>query len=542
MHKRVISFLLAVTLVMSLFGFSLTVSAAEDFARYLGDGAGVEFSISGVANPGIPVDVELRRGSITGDVVSWMPFPNVGGTVSGTIESGVLTDANYFIVPSRGEAEPVVTAADEYAVTFTAGDGGSIAATVGGEAITSGAEFPVGTSVVFTATPDEGYVVESWTVTGGAAEAGTPASITRVVAAGGLTVAVAFEEGEEEEPGATVEVSVDYATIPQGVNRVGRTFVAIVSGDDITSSNVTWSVDAPSGVSYAAFTPRNTAEGGEAVILFTVGANATGTITVTATHEESGATGSANVGIVRQRVSGDARPEAPPRHGGILPYGIPIEPGHRVDAPPPIPVGPQPPEPFWGIDEMTQAFLLFNDVPMNAWFHDFVTVVHHHGLMHGVGYRTFAPEAPMTRAMFIQVIANLEGVNLGAFAAGSPAFNDVAQGAWYYPAIQWANSEGITFGVGEGYFAPNVNVTREQMAALLNRYATHRNITLPVRGTTPFTDAGAVSYWAVTDVAAIQAAGIIGGFPDGSFAPQQTATRAQVATIFAMFLQATGRA
>jgi len=186
--------------------------------------------------------------------------------------------------------------------------------------------------------------------------------------------------------------------------------------------------------------------------------------------------------------------------------------------------------------DLTPAYTLFDDVSSTDWFHDFVTVVHHHGLMRGVAYRRFAPQAPMTRAMFIQVLANLEGVNLDAFTAGTPAFNDVAQGAWYYAAIQWANSEGLTFGVGGGNFAPNESITREQMAALLNRYVNFRAIALPSHTTTPFTDAGTISYWAVNDVTAIQAAGIIGGFPDGSFAPRQTATRAEVATIFAEFI------
>jgi len=183
------------------------------------------------------------------------------------------------------------------------------------------------------------------------------------------------------------------------------------------------------------------------------------------------------------------------------------------------------------------AHMLFNDVAHGAWYHGYVTVVALEGLFEGTAYRTFSPQMNMTRAMFAQVLANLEGVNLAAYASTSPTFGDVAPNAWYFAAVQWAAEAGVVQGVGGGNFAPHDNVTREQMAVMLYRYANMRNITLLTGFATPFADQASISPWAVDAVAAIQDAGIVQGRGGGIFDPQATATRAEVAAIFARFLQ-----
>ena len=141
----------------------------------------------------------------------------------------------------------------------------------------------------------------------------------------------------------------------------------------------------------------------------------------------------------------------------------------------------------------------------------------------------------MTRAMFAQVLANLEGIDLAAFANVSPSFEDVSADAWYFAAVQWAAEMGIVRGVGDGNFDPSRPITREQMAVMLHRYITIRDIEIPRDETTEFIDQADISYWAVDAVGAIQAAGIIQG-NNGAFSPQNNATRAEVATIFARFL------
>ena len=102
--------------------------------------------------------------------------------------------------------------------------------------------------------------------------------------------------------------------------------------------------------------------------------------------------------------------------------------------------------------------------------------------------------------------------------------------------MQWAANAGVVAGMGDGTFAPNADITREQMAVMLYRYIVLSAIPLYKSDTIPFGDYAEKSYWAVASVEAIQAAGIIAGFPDGTFRPQESATRAEVATIFARFL------
>jgi hypothetical protein len=146
----------------------------------------------------------------------------------------------------------------------------------------------------------------------------------------------------------------------------------------------------------------------------------------------------------------------------------------------------------------------------------------------------------MTRAMFVQVLANLEGVDLSSYRGSTGTFGDTASTAWYFGAVEWAAGQGLAGGVGGGNFAPGRPITREEMAILLNRYIVSRGISLPQGATPPFSDSDSISAWALDGVIAMQAAGIITGHPDGRFAPQNTATRAEVATIFARLLNAAG--
>ena len=194
-----------------------------------------------------------------------------------------------------------------------------------------------------------------------------------------------------------------------------------------------------------------------------------------------------------------------------------------------------PPQPH----NLPPAHELFTDVSQDAWYHDFVTVVANHGLFHGIGDGRFNPQATMTRAMFAQVAANLQGVDISAFAGGT-RFDDVAPDAWYNAAVEWAAYMGIVSGIGNNHFNPSAPITREEMAVILQRLVAVMEIYLPMLGydeIAPFTDQDSVSAWALNSVTFIQAVGIISGRLDGSFGPQATATRAEVATIFARFLE-----
>jgi uncharacterized membrane protein len=176
----------------------------------------------------------------------------------------------------------------------------------------------------------------------------------------------------------------------------------------------------------------------------------------------------------------------------------------------------------------------FFDVSPNEWYASYVNTVVSEGLFLGTGNGQFSPNLNMSRAMFTQVVANLEGVNLSRYNAN---FLDVSPNDWFFSAVGWASSVGFVSGVGGGNFAPNAAITREQIAVMLYRYAEIRNIDLPKGSSNSFADQHSISTWAVDAVDAIQAAGIITGRPNNMFAPQATATRAEVAAIFSRFLE-----
>ena len=183
------------------------------------------------------------------------------------------------------------------------------------------------------------------------------------------------------------------------------------------------------------------------------------------------------------------------------------------------------------------APLPFIDVAATDWFYSYVRTVWENQLFQGSSHNTFEPESSMTRAMFVQVLANLDGVNLSNYANQSPIFGDVGVLMWYFPAIQWAAGQGIISGLDNTYFAPNQPITREEMALLLNNYIVSRDINLPQDETAAFADYASISECALEAVMAIQSAGIIVGHPNGNFAPNDTATRAEVAAIFTRFLE-----
>jgi len=178
----------------------------------------------------------------------------------------------------------------------------------------------------------------------------------------------------------------------------------------------------------------------------------------------------------------------------------------------------------------------FTDIDTSDWFYDAVETVTTNGLFNGVSEEVFAPHGTMTRAMFARALANLEGVDLPEVATSR--FVDVPVSTWYAPAVEWAASVGLVNGVGNGRFAPEDNITREQMALMLYNYIKWKEIPFSTGSeTTPFVDEDKISPWALEAVKAIQASSIIGGRPGNMFDPSASATRAEAATIFARFFE-----
>lgn len=178
----------------------------------------------------------------------------------------------------------------------------------------------------------------------------------------------------------------------------------------------------------------------------------------------------------------------------------------------------------------------FTDVTENAWYRNAVVFASARGLFSGVGNNRFAPDLPMTRAMFAAVMANLEKADLSPYK--TLKFTDVDINAWYGPAVAWAAEKGIVNGYDNGKFGPGDEITREQMAVMLNNYIKYRGIALPAVNNRPFADLDSVSPWARDAVSSIHRYGIIGGVGDNIYAPLEKARRSQVAQIFLNFIKA----
>lgn len=175
----------------------------------------------------------------------------------------------------------------------------------------------------------------------------------------------------------------------------------------------------------------------------------------------------------------------------------------------------------------------YRDVHCQDWFYQSVEFAHERNLMGGVGNDCFDPEGSMTRAMLVTVLWRLEGKP----EAGASPFTDVPDGEWYTDAVSWASETGVAGGIGGGKFDPEGNVTREQMATILCRYAKNKGVDVSERADlTSFPDCGQVSSWAQEALQWCVAREIIGG-SEGKLLPGGSATRAQIAAVLMRYIK-----
>ena len=167
------------------------------------------------------------------------------------------------------------------------------------------------------------------------------------------------------------------------------------------------------------------------------------------------------------------------------------------------------------------------------WAADAVEFVTAREIFNGTGAGKFEPNAGMTRGMLAVALHNLENNPQGYY---SNSFGDVASDAWYAEAVQWAASQGIVSGFGDGKFAPGEMITREQLAVMLYRYAKDPQVSYTYLS---FNDAGQVGGYAEEAVRWAVANGILTGKPGNLLDPQGNATRAEVAAMLQRFLSAT---
>lgn len=173
----------------------------------------------------------------------------------------------------------------------------------------------------------------------------------------------------------------------------------------------------------------------------------------------------------------------------------------------------------------------FTDVSSDAWYTDAVDYAVENGLFSGTSSTTFSPTGDMTRGMFVTVLSRVASADTAAAAAAG--FSDVKSGSWYEGPINWAAEKGYVGGVGDGKFAPDTPITREQIAIILRNYLTDIGAELePVSNPTAFKDEAKISSWAVDGVDYMRDTGLMTGDSNGNFNPQGKLTRAEAATVF----------
>jgi hypothetical protein len=171
----------------------------------------------------------------------------------------------------------------------------------------------------------------------------------------------------------------------------------------------------------------------------------------------------------------------------------------------------------------------FTDLNTRAWYHDGIHFVLEKGIMNGYDGGIFAPGSATSRAMLVTMLWRMEGKPTG----GDAVFADVPDGVWYAEAVGWAASVQLTAGYGDGRFGPDDPVTREQLATILYRYirSTGGGFTEAWSYEPDFSDFDRVADWAYEAVCWMTMNGILQGSENHLLLPQETATRAQVATI-----------
>lgn len=180
----------------------------------------------------------------------------------------------------------------------------------------------------------------------------------------------------------------------------------------------------------------------------------------------------------------------------------------------------------------------FADVAVDAWYADAVQYVYENGMMSGTSETAFSPDVTTTRGMIVTILYRLEGSpDLSNENLGYP-YADVDANAYYADAVYWARQNGIVSGMSAEQFAPNDAITREQMAAILYRYAQFKGYDVSAKADlSVYTDAAQVSTYATDAMAWANGAQLIAGTSQATLTPAGNATRAQVATILMRFCE-----
>ena len=173
----------------------------------------------------------------------------------------------------------------------------------------------------------------------------------------------------------------------------------------------------------------------------------------------------------------------------------------------------------------------FTDVPKTAWCRADVEYVWQHGIMKGISATKFGPDTKMTRAMFVTVLYRMEG-SPSVEGMQIPAFTDIGA-KWCYDAIIWAYNAGVTLGKTATTFAPNDSITRAEIVTMVYRYSGSPTVS----GVPNFTDAASVGAWARDAIIWATSVGVVNGYTDGSFGPNKTALRSEMAAMLHRYME-----
>ena len=179
----------------------------------------------------------------------------------------------------------------------------------------------------------------------------------------------------------------------------------------------------------------------------------------------------------------------------------------------------------------------FDDLDINLWYHPDTDYVLSGGLMNGTAEKTFAPDENLTRAMLVTVLYRNEGEPT---ADNGHSFTDVEKGAYYENAVSWAQQNGVVKGISETEFAPDAPITREQIAAILHRYAQWKGIDVSVGEDTnilSYRDFDMISEYAIASLQWAAGTGLLKGRTETTLNPRDNATRAEIAAILHRFLE-----
>ena len=203
---------------------------------------------------------------------------------------------------------------------------------------------------------------------------------------------------------------------------------------------------------------------------------------------------------------------------------------------PDVPVVPTQPSQPTNPDKPTDPKKGFDDVKQGDWFYDEVTDLADKGYINGVSDNLFAPNQNLSRGMLVTILYRMDGEKA---VTATGAFSDVVKDSWYEKAVNWAAANGIVYGYDDGRFGPNDMVTRQQMAAILWRYAQYKGLDVAANGTVlpDFPDRNEIAAWAGEAVSWAYSRGVMTGKAGGKLDPNGNASRAEAAVMLYRFMK-----